>query len=85
MTLVHSVFDLIPVVVHSALPVAAEAQVSANSPTLPIHILTSSAEWLSWSLPDNHSCLLTQVPLSSTRFSEPFSTPGQHQSLIQNT
>lgn len=85
MTLVHSVSDPIPLVVHSALPVSAEAQVSANSPTLPIHALTSSSEWLSRSTPDNHSCLLTQVPLLSTRLSELFSTPGQHQFLIQNT
>jgi hypothetical protein len=85
MTPVHSVFDVIPVVVPSALPVSAEAQVSANSPTLPIHALTSSAEWLSRSTPDNHSCLLTQVPLSSTRLSELSSAPRQHQFLIQNT
>jgi hypothetical protein len=85
MTLVQSVSDLIPFVVHSALPVSAEAQVSANSPTLPIHALTSSSEWLSRSTSDNYSCLLTQVPLSSTRLSGPFSTPGQHQFLIQNT
>ena len=85
MTLVHSVSDPIPLVVHSALPLSAEAQVSANSPTLPIPALTSSSEWLSRSPRVSHSYLLTQVPPSSTRLSELFSTPGQHQFLIQNT
>ena len=72
MTLVHPVSHPIPLAVHNALPISAEAQVSANSSTLPIHVLTSSSEWLSRSTPDNHSCLLTQGPLSSTRLSELF-------------
>ena len=85
MTPVHSVSDPIPLLIYSALPVSAKPPVSANSPTSPLHVLTSSLLWLSRSPRDNHSCLLTQVPLSSERLSELFSTPGQHQFLIQNT
>jgi hypothetical protein len=85
MTPVHSVSDPIPLLIYSALPVSAKPPVSANSPTSPLHVLTSSSVWLSRSPRDNHSCLLTQVPLSSKRLSELFSTPGQHQFLIQNT
>jgi hypothetical protein len=82
MTPVYSVSDPIPLAVYSALPVSAKPQVSANSPPSPIHALTSSSVWLSRSPRDNHSCLLTQAPLSSKRLSELFSTPGQHQFLI---
>ena len=85
MTSVHSVSDPIPLAVYSALPVSAKPQVSANPPTSPTHALTSSSAWLSRGPRDNHSCLLTEVPLSSTRLSELLSTPGQHQFLIQTT
>jgi hypothetical protein len=85
MTPVHSVSGPIPLAVYCALPVSAKLQVSANSPTSSIHVLTSYSVWLSRDPRDNHSCLLTQVPLSSKRLSELFSTPGQHQFLIQNT
>jgi hypothetical protein len=85
MTPVHSVSYPIPFAVYHALPASAKLQVSASSPTSSSHALTSSSEWLSPSPRDNHSCLLTPLPLSSTRLSELFSTPGQHQFLIQNT
>jgi hypothetical protein len=75
MTPVHSVSDPVPLPVYSALAVSAKPPVCANSPTSPIHALTSSSEWLSRSPRDNHSCLLTQLPLSSPRLSELFSTP----------
>jgi hypothetical protein len=83
--MIHSVSDPIPLAVYSPLPVSAKPQVSANSPTSPIRVLTSSLLWPSRSPRDNHSYLLTQVPLSSKRLSELFSTPRQHQFLIQNT
>jgi hypothetical protein len=85
MTPVHSLSNPIPLAVYSALPVSAKPSVSANSPTSPIPVLTSSSVWLSRSPRDNHSCLLTQVPLSSKRLSELFSTLRHHQFLFQNT
>lgn len=85
MTPVHSVFDPTPLAVYSALPVSAKPQLSANSPTSPIHALASSSVWPFRSTRDNHSCLRTHIPLSSTPLSELFSTPRQHQFLIQNT
>jgi len=56
-----------------------------DSPTLPTHVLTSSYDRLSRSIPDDHRCSLTQVALLSQQMLPALPPQPGLQFLIQNT
>jgi hypothetical protein len=58
-------FDAIHVAIYTTLPISAEPEVCADSPTRAPHVLSSSYGRLSRSDHHDHCCLLTQIALSS--------------------